>query len=174
MNTLPDVQTGELAVLLGPRAARETMLALTAVLALRGPVQVLDAGNCFNAYQVARQLRRHTTDLDAALNRITIARAFTCYQVVALFQQTQATAAPLLVFDLLATFTDESVAVPECYRLLRQTTDHLRRLRRCAPVVVSLRPPRQPDRQGLVTAVTQLANHLLEEYPSRHRNECKR
>lgn len=95
------------------------MMKLTAVCALQGPVRIVDGGNRFDAYQVARHLRRQTTHLEAALNRLTIARAFTCYQMVSLVARTPATAESTLVLDLLATFTDESVTVAESTRLLR-------------------------------------------------------
>jgi len=161
MNFLPDIATGEIGLLIGPHAEKETMLELTAVLALRGPVQALVGGNRFDAHQLARLIRRRTTRLKEALNRVTVARAFTCYQVVTLFAETPTTSSPQLVFDLLATFEDESVSIAESYRLLRLVVEHLHRLRRQAPVIVSLRPPRQPGRAGLVKVVMEVADHVF-------------
>ncbi|HRQ42698.1 MAG TPA: hypothetical protein PLD25_32700 [Chloroflexota bacterium] len=156
--TLPELPSGKLGLLIAPGGARETMMELTAVLAQQGPVCVIDGGNQFAAYQVARHLRRQTPQLEAALGRITLARAFTCYQVVALLTQTPATAVPLLALDLLATFTDESVPVTESFRLWRLVCHHLRRLRHDAPVIVSLRPPPQPERSGLVSLLQEVAD----------------
>lgn len=168
---LPDLPAGKLGLLVTPDAAPEMMMALTAVLALQGPVCVVDGGNRFAAYQVARHLRRQTGQVEATLNRITLARAFTCYQIVALLAQTPATAVPLLTLDLLATFTDESVPVTESFRLWRLVCVHLCRLRRHAPVVVSLRPPPQPERSGLVTLLQETADVLLlAEMPPAARN----
>lgn len=171
MTTLPDLPAGKLGLLVAPGAARETMMELTAVLALRGPVRIVDGGNQFAAYQVTRHLRRQTPHLEEALNRITLARAFTCYQVVALLAQTPATAVPLLALDLLATFTDESVSVPESFRLWRLVRSHLCRLCRHAPIVVSLRSPPQPERSGLVLLLRETADVLLlAETPPAARN----
>jgi len=103
----PDIVAGTLNVLIGPRAEREAMIELSAMLALRGPVRVLDGGNCFDAYRVARRVRRQTPHLDEVLGRIQVARAFTCYQVVTLFRQTPAGPAPQLIFDLLAAAADQ-------------------------------------------------------------------
>lgn len=161
MPDLPDVMTGQIALLLGPKAERETMLNLTAVLALRGPVLVLDAGNQFNVYRITRQIRRHTPHLDTVLSQITVARAFTCYQVVSLCSRTPVQAAPYLVFDLLATFDDENVPQQESVRLLRLTLNHLYRLRQSAPVLISARPPRQPDRTALLDILIQAADQVL-------------
>lgn len=160
MNRLPEPVAGKMALLVGPRAEREAMLNIAALLALRGSVRVLDGGNSFNALWVARAIRRQTPHLAPALERIFVARAFTCYQVVTLFEQTPATETPQLVLDMLATFGDESVTVGESLRLLRIVVNHLRRLRQRGPVVVSIRPPPQPERQSLVRLLAEAADHV--------------
>lgn len=161
MHTLPEIAPGRLGVLVSPRTLQETMMRLTAVLALRGPVRILDSGNQFDAYGVARHLRRQTPQLEGALNRLTIARAFTCYQMVTLLTQTPATAVPILVLDLLSTFTDESVDLAESQRLLRLAIQQLHRLQQHAPILVSLRPTPQPERAGLVTMLVKAADMVL-------------
>lgn len=162
---LPDgaLHQGGLLALLAPRAAGETMLLLSARLAARGPLRVLDAGNRFNAYAVARTLRRmDCPDLDAALERVRVARAFTCYQVAALLSQTPSLPGPTLVIDFLDTFYDQSVGPGERRRLLDMCLGHLQRLSGAAPVVVSLRPPRPPqaDPGGLLHVVQAAADRV--------------
>ena len=119
MQQLTDTGSRKIALLIGERAERETLLDFTAVLALRGPVCILDAGNRFDPYRVTRAIRRQTVQLDQALGRIYVARAFTCYQVITLLQKTPATPMPHLVFDLLATFSDQAVSYAESTRLLQ-------------------------------------------------------
>jgi len=81
--------------------------------------------------------------LKQALARISLARAFTCYQMLTLLSETPAISQqPTLVLDLLATFYDESVRADEALRLLESCLADLRRLSAQAPVVVSARPPR--------------------------------
>jgi len=157
----PPVKSGSLSLLVGPKAERESLLELTAVLAALGPVRVLDGGNSFNALRVARLLRRQTWRLDEALNRITVARAFTCYQVVTLFENTPVSPAPQLALDLLPTFYDENVTPQESMRLLRKVLFHIKRLARHAPVVVGVRPPPGPERAGLVDLLMEAAEHTL-------------
>lgn len=152
-----------LLVILGPYAAAQAMLTLAAHLARSGPLQVLDGGNRFNAYIVARQLRRLSTldaarvgpgatravpDLRSCLDRIRVARAFTCYQMAALIDQAcpgEARAcpavfagacpgeardtlngSPTLVIDLLDTFYDESAPLAERRRLAEHCMQRLR------------------------------------------------
>jgi len=161
MPQLPDVAGHKIALLIGERAERRALLDFTAVLALRGPVRVLDAGNSFDPYRITRAIRRQTAQLDQTLARISVARAFTCYQVITLLQETPATPVPHLVFDLLATFYDEAVSYAESYRLLQIATGHLLRLRREAPVVVSARPAPNDQRAGLLRLLEQTADLVL-------------
>jgi hypothetical protein len=137
------VRTGNWLLVVGPRAICPTLLALTARLAEAGPVRVVDGGNRFNVYTVARAARGRSE----VLNRITVSRAFTCYQVLTMLEHASATLVaetadgglvpprlaraipvPFIVLDLLSTFYDESVQAGERKRLLRACITHLERL----------------------------------------------
>ena len=175
MSLLPELVIGELGLVIGSRAERTQMLELSAVLALRGSVRVLDGGNSYNALYVARYIRRQTMQLDETLRRISVARAFTCYQMVTLLQQTACprenvevvSPSPTLVLDLLATFGDESIDLKEAVRLLRLTLTQLQRLCRRAPVVISLRPfpHQQTQRIILIKMVKAAATHHFVREP---------
>lgn len=156
-----EINIPKIALLIGPGAQREAMLEFTAILALRGPVRVLDTGNRFDPYRVSRAIRRQTHLLDAALGRIFIARAFTCYQVITLLQQTPDSPEPKLIFDLPATFYDESVSYVESYRLLQIAAQSLLRLRRQGPVIVSARAVPEGERNGLIKLLRQTADLIL-------------
>ena len=147
MDNLPQLNRGSLVLVLAPsQLSRQVMTFFTAELALGGAVRVLDGGNSFAAYPLARLLRSQTPDLDVVLERVRIARAFTCYQMLGLLAESAELPAPTLVLDLIATFLDENVALIERRYLLRQAVDHLLRLSRQAPVAVSnqLLSPDQP------------------------------
>ncbi len=171
MNTLDHLNPGELAVLIAPRVEEKRMLELTALLALRGRVGVLDGGNGFDAFLVARMLRRRTAQLTETLSRIHVSRVFTCYQMVTLLEEIPSSVIPHLILDFLATFNDESVSATESYRLLSVALGHLNRLRKFAPVIVSVHPARvhQPDRERLVEALLEIADHVfVREMPRAH------
>jgi hypothetical protein len=145
------------------------MNTFAARLALAGGVYVLDAGNIFDAYGVARQVRSRSTGIFEALERLRVARAFTCYQVVALLEQQPARREPTLALDLLATFTDENVPLVERERLFIQALNHLRRLSRDAPVAVNAcaaAPPPQ-DSSSHAGASASAADRLRVDYPWR-------
>ncbi len=164
MNLLPDLHSGQLVVVIGPHAAQEPMLDLAAVLARRGPLRVLDGGLRFNAYHLARALRRRTAEIDAALERITLARAFTCYQMESLLAAGVVEAIPTLALDLLSTFYDENVRLVERQRLLRRAIIHLRRISQGAPVAVSAQPPpaNRAECAGLLEALRDSATMIWE------------
>jgi len=81
-------------------------------------------------------------DPHAVLSRIRLSRAFTCFQLAELIENTPPGADPLFVLDLLATFYDESVPLRDTERLLLTTISHLKRLSAFGPVIVGAREPR--------------------------------
>jgi hypothetical protein len=164
VGNLPELVSGQILLVVAPHAAREGMLQLAAGLASRGSIRVLDGGNQFNAYQVARAARRQSADIDTLLERIFLARAFTCYQMGALLLSTRAHPFPTLVLDFLATFHDENVPMAERRRLLQHCSGHLRRLSQSAAVVISARPadPGHPERVELLSSLRRCADQVAE------------
>ena len=132
MLTSIESKAGSWILLVGPRSLNSTMLTAIACLGERCSLRVLDGGNRFNAYTVARAARGRqeapSRDIRGILNRITVSRAFTCYQVLSLLESTPAIQSPFVVLDLLSTFYDESVQTGERKRLLRSCIAHLERL----------------------------------------------
>jgi hypothetical protein len=141
MNTSIEPKIGSWILLVGPRSMNTTMLTAIARLGECGALRVLDGGNRFNAYSVACAARGRPE----VLNRITVSRAFTCYQMLSLLESTPSIQVPFVVLDMLSTFYDESVQVGERKRLLRSCITHLKRLERTADGVVSVHPPSVPS-----------------------------
>jgi hypothetical protein len=123
-------------------------------LALAGPLHVLDGGNVFDAYRVARLVRLQTDELEAVLGQVIVRRAFTCYQMAALLADTTNCRGelrsperrspdphPVVVLELLATFADENVPPRERERLFEQCLADLKRLSRRSFTLVSLTCP---------------------------------
>jgi len=146
MDSLPELHPRQLYVIVAPRAiACPWMTNIIARLALAGPVRVLDGGNCFDALGLARELSGQTPSLEAALGRVTLARAFTCYQMAALLAPQPASLQPVIILDLLTTFYDENVPRNERLWLLDACLEHLETLRQHVPLAVSAHPsPSRP------------------------------
>jgi hypothetical protein len=148
MDTSIEPKTGKFILVAGPRSLLPTLLTLIARLAEKGKVQVLDGGNQFQAYFVSRAVRGRSF----LLGRITVARAFTCYQMLSLLEQTPALPVPFVVLNLLGTFYDESVPAGERKRILRVCLFQLSRLEQKAGGIVSIHPPAVASRTAMELA----------------------
>ena len=160
MNILPALKPRKLLVAVAPHAGRELASHLLAELALRGPVTVLDSGNRLQPYQIAHCLRRNTVQLTEAVERISIRRAFTCYQTLALLESTEAQPRPYLLLDLLHSFYDEQVSDREVRRLVGLCMREVRRLNQQAPLGILLAPPIVEARTFLVEMVCEEADEI--------------
>jgi hypothetical protein len=160
MNILPILRTGKIIVVSASRETREQIIMLTAELALRGAVTVLDGGNRFAAYQTIRMLRARTPNMERAASRIFVRRAFTCYQMLALMENSPSVHQPYIIMDLLASFYDENVPLHEVDRLLDHCLIQLDRLRMTGPVVVSL--TQHPGRPFLFERVRSRADQIFD------------
>jgi hypothetical protein len=190
MSAWLDLHPGRWTLVIAPGLAEILLLDLIARLARRGPVRVVDGGNRFQAHLLARTLGRRAgaspPDLLRDLGRVQLARAFTCYQVVALLRDLAQPGradghlpggdppsevepplgVPTVVLDLLATFYDESVPLAESQRLLTRVLGDLERLNRAAPLAVSARPPRgAPQRAGLLARLESAAGQVWRLQP---------
>lgn len=160
MNILPILHTGKLIVITTSHETREQITVLTAELALRGAVTILDGGNRLAAYQTIRMLRKRTHKIEEAANRIFVRRAFTCYQMLTLLENSPPLQQPYIVQDIFATFYDENVELKEVDRLLDRCLVQLDRLRLTGPVVITMKP--HPDRSFLLERLLAKADHVFE------------
>ena len=150
MNSSLELKAGSWMLLVGPSSLNTSLLRGIAHLPVLVPaaqvqtqvgehagVHVLDGGNRFNGYTLARAAYGR----QEILNRITVRRAFTCYQMLALLESTPASDGPFVILDLLRTFYDESVQAGERKRLLRACIAQMQRLEQAGGGLVSVHPP---------------------------------
>jgi hypothetical protein len=137
MNTELELKGGSWLLVVGPRTVLPTLLRLTARQAESEPVRVVDGGNIYNVYPVARTVRGQPE----VLERIRLSRAFSCYQMLAMLEALSCEPSAhlpqpslpggsrgIVILDFLRTFYDESVKAGERKRLLMQCLEHLDRL----------------------------------------------
>jgi len=151
---------GFVLLLTPPQATGQILAGLLAPLALRGPVRVVDGGNAFPAYTLARLLRARTLNPGTALARIALARAFTCHQMTALLAALGSDPIPTLIPGLLTTFHDDSAPLRERRLLLAQAVAHLRRLGRRAPLLVLETQPPDERTSTLMQMVQRAADRV--------------
>ena len=161
MNVALDLHSARLYLLVAPHPEVDQLCdTLIARLALAGAVRVLDGGNRFDAHKIARYIRSQSAQLEALLGRITIARAFTCYQMAALLAEQQSGQAPILVLNLLTTFRDENVPMPDRIHLLHLCIADLKRLAVRSPVLISATPATTPDTTPFLDCVSAAAERM--------------
>jgi hypothetical protein len=152
-----------LAALYGPDSV-PLALALTAQIALRRPVWVIDGGNRFDALWLAEYIARGGQAPEPVLARINISRAFTCHQMAERVLSLPPEAAPLVILHLLDTFYDENVPITEARRLLNALWPVLRRRSRNVPVALTVHPPRSErvaDRECFYTGILRRADRRV-------------
>ena len=150
---LQAVHRPRLSLFWGTRAPAQTLLIMFTLLAARGETpRLFDGGNRFDGYFVARLARRLTPRPRVVLSRMRLSRAFTCFQLAELIENTPtepqtdrngppADSSPLFVLDLLNTFYDESVPARDVERLLARVIAQLKRLAAVGPVIVGAGEP---------------------------------
>lgn len=155
--------TGMCVLVCSRHTVGEAATRLLTELALRGKVLVMDGGNRLQAYPLARALRERTTRIDLLGQRVLIRRAFTAYQMLALLESAPADSLPVVVLDPLATFYDETLAIPPARRLLQRCLQQVERLRKSASVFLLLAAVPSPQRRFLQEMVCQKADVLFFE-----------
>jgi hypothetical protein len=164
MNILPDLSPGKLILLAAPRATLKALIQEVVVrLAASGPVRMIIGNNQFDGYAIARMLRRHSPEMANLLERIQLARAFTCYQMSTLLRETPSAPIPTFVVGLLVTFYDENIPEYESLRVLRGCIWELNRLGRAAPLIASVEP--LPQREALFHTIRDAADVTLMPTP---------
>jgi hypothetical protein len=105
-------------------------------------------------------LRRKTVQIREIVERISIQRAFTCYQTLALLESVEGLPHPYLLLDLLHSFYDEQVSDREVRRLIGLCMGEIRRLNQQAPLGILLAPPSVETRSFLVEMVCAQADEI--------------
>ena len=145
MNILPDLlsrspvlQTQAPRLLLIETEGRpgEGITELFALMALRGPFYAIAGGEWLPTYALVRSLRRRTTAIHDVLDRIRLARPFTCYQVLDLLTDIGPERYPVLVLDFLHHFHNPDIPLDVRRRVLRQCCKRLERLALLRPLLV--------------------------------------
>ena len=163
--TFPAPTAGKISLVVAPRPVVGSLMSMLATLALRGRVIVVDGGNCFDAYALARTLRAHTHRVEAALKQVWLSRAFTCYQMLAMLAELPVDGTPVIVLDMLSTFLDENVNLNKRLRLLESSLNLLRRISQGAPVAVWARTRTSSattEDQLLLTPLLETAHDIWE------------
>jgi hypothetical protein len=108
---------------------RETITELIAQWALRGAFYLIAAGEWLPDHDNVRYaVYRYTTAIEETLDHLTLARPFTCFQLLDLLMEAGNQHKPVLILDFLHLFHDDDVELSLRQRILEgccQSTKHL-------------------------------------------------
>jgi hypothetical protein len=148
---------------------RENITELIAALCLRGALYVVAGCDWLPGYGLTRLIRHKTHEVKQTLNRVRIARAFTCYQLLDLVAGIRPDDEPLLILDFLNTFHNDDIPLPVRFRLLRQCCGHLQRLAFRKPVAVLVQERPVQDYAAFYPILAQSADEILHMEPEPER-----
>lgn len=152
MDILPALLPGRLCVaLIQPPSGHTWLMQPVAALARRSPLSVIDGGNHFNAYRLAKAIRSHGADPTPVLKQVYVSRSFTCHQLAACLAAVPAQPFPLIVLDFLATFQDENAPLYERRQLFSTCLARLKQIACRQPVLVTVKT-NQPEFTGALLA----------------------
>jgi len=153
----PGFAPGDFAVIYGS----SSVISLTSLLCVRAqlPTQLgglssnvvlIDGGNTFRLYQVARLAQLHHLDPKQALDKIHLARAFTAYQMTALIMERlkdvveKHNAKLVIISDIAGLFIDKDIPNEEARRVFSQVIAYLQSFARQYQIIlIATCPPRQ-------------------------------
>jgi hypothetical protein len=146
---LPTFELGDFAVLYGSSAISylTSMLCVTAQLptplgGLASKVVFVDGGNRFRLYQISKLAQRYSLNPTQVLKHISIARAFTAYQMTSLIRDKLAEAAQtteaklVVVSDIAGLFLDDDIADEEAQTIYNKTVAYLSTLAKQKQLII--------------------------------------
>jgi hypothetical protein len=131
------------------------------------PVLVVDAANRFDPYGLVREARTRGLAPRVALDRVRVARAFTCHQLVRLLEEILPPALEpgclVLLLGPVSLFYDEQVPLTERRRLFRDLTRLLSRIKsQAALLLLQPRMPKEAANRHFGKLLAPLLDYLVE------------
>lgn len=140
----------------------EGITELVSALALRFPLYIIAGGEWLPGYVLTRSVRRRTPEVKQILDRIHLARPFTCYQILDLLSETRPGNEPILILDFLHHFHNEDVELPVRFRVFEQCCKHLERLSLFRPVLTFVQHRPVEEYQQLFPFLISIADQIFQ------------
>ena len=142
--------------------ASEGITELFAAMALRGPFYAIAGGEWLPTYALVHSLRRKTAAVDSVLNRVRIARPFTCYQLFDLLTDIRPERDPVLILDFLHHFHNPDIPIDVRQRVLQQCCKRLEHLSLLRPLLVFVQALPTDEYRGFFPLVAHVADEVLQ------------
>ena len=149
--------------------ARAGITELIAAQILRSPLFVVAGSEWLPAFELTRILRKRTPVVRQALNRLSVARASTCYRLFDSLVNVPSHGEPILVLDFLHTFYDSDIPLRVRFFKLRECCRQIKRLTLYRPIIVMTQEMPVEDYEKFLPALCSIADQTftLEAEPER-------
>ncbi len=136
---------------------------LVAQWALRGPFYLIAAGEWLPQHDDLRySIYRHTVAVDETLDHLTLARPFTCFQLLDLLIDAEKQGQPILILDFLHLFYNSDVDLSLRYSTLEQCCQYTKRLSFSNPVALLVPDLATEEYRRFFPFVASIADEILE------------
>ncbi len=147
----------------------EAIIELITQWVLRGSFYLIAAGEWLPHHDELRySVYRYTVASDETLENLTLARPFTCLQLLDLLMEAGAQNKPVLILDFLHLFYDSDVDLSLRYSTLEQCCQYTKRLSFSRPVVLLVQSLAMEEYRRFFPFVASIADEIIEsvERPS--------
>jgi len=130
---------------------------------LRGTFYLIAGGEWLPDHDDLRySVYRYTTNIEETLNNLTLARPFTCFQLLDLLMEAGRHHKPILILDFLHLFHDEDVELSLRHRVLDQCCQYTKRLSLSSLVAVLVPTLSTETYQRFFPVLAAVADEILE------------
>lgn len=153
---VPHVQPGEIYVFQGEgKILHIAIQELINRFALQEQVQVIAGGNRVSFEQLPHLLGEQAGNVYEIVDRISVSRAETCYQMFDVLSALAPSTMPLVITDMLEPFYEEDLSIAEVNLLLKKCLECIKELSLAAPILISAGG--DPSRPSLLEMLEQNA-----------------
>ncbi len=133
-----------------------------ASMALRGSFYAIAGGEWLPTYALVQSIRRRTPEVKQVLERVRLARPFTCYQVLDLLEGVRPEPDPILVLDFLHHFYNPDIQPGVRRRVLEGCCRQLQRLALIRPLLVFVEQMPTEEYADYFPLVAAIADDILQ------------
>ncbi len=143
------------------KETRGQIAELIATMAMREPLSIVAGSEWLPMYEVARHLSYQTNEFKAVMDRVHLARAFTCYQLLDILNNTPPIPEPLLMINFLHPFYEVDVPPEVRARVLDTCVRRLDNLSYTRPIGVIVQHMEGDGYETYLPVISAIADRIL-------------
>ena len=156
------IRFGQLVIVETLGKERENIIEIITQLVLRGSLYLIIAGDWFVDHDDVRySVFRYTNAFDEVLDRLRLARARTCFQLLDLLTEADTENKSVLILDPLHHFYNEDVELPVRNRILERCCQYIKRLSLSNPVAMLVPKLETEDHKRFFPVLSAISDEVI-------------